>query len=62
MLQFWLERGDDETKRWQKMKRRQRTHLGSIVRKRDTAWQRDNVARRRGDTEVGKERRQCQLD
>jgi hypothetical protein len=42
LLQFWLERGGDEMKCCQKMKKRQRALLGSMGRKRD-------MARRRGD-------------
>jgi hypothetical protein len=36
MLQFQLERGDDEMKCCRKMKRRQRARLDSMGRKRDT--------------------------
>jgi hypothetical protein len=36
ILQFWLERRSDRMKRCRKMKRRQRAHLGSMERKRDT--------------------------
>jgi hypothetical protein len=36
MLQFQLERGGDGTKWCRKMKRRQRAHLGSMGRKRNT--------------------------
>jgi hypothetical protein len=36
MLQFWLERGSGWTKRYQKIKRRQRARLASMKRKRDT--------------------------
>jgi hypothetical protein len=43
MFQFRLERGGDKTKRCQKMKRRQRAHLGSTGSKRDTVRQRDDV-------------------
>jgi hypothetical protein len=35
MLQFQLERGGDRTKHYQKMKRRQRAHLGSMGSKHD---------------------------
>jgi hypothetical protein len=61
MLQFQLERGGDRTKRCQKMKWRQRTHLGSMGRKRDMTRWCDNVGRRRDDTGEGKGRRRCQL-
>jgi hypothetical protein len=37
MLHFQLKRGDDGTKYCQEMKWRQRTHLSSMERKRDTA-------------------------
>jgi hypothetical protein len=30
MLQFWFEMGGDGTKRYRKMKRRRRTHIGSM--------------------------------
>jgi hypothetical protein len=46
MFRFRLERGDDGTKRCQKMKRRQRAHLGSMGRKRDTVWRRRPEERR----------------
>jgi hypothetical protein len=36
MLQFRLERGGDRIKRYQKMKRMQRSHLDSVGRKHDT--------------------------
>jgi hypothetical protein len=61
MLQFWLEKGGDRKKRCRKMMRRQRAHLGSMRRKRDTAWLRDDVDRRRGDTGDGNGRRRRQL-
>jgi hypothetical protein len=57
ILQFQLGRGDDKTKRYRKIKRRQRAHLGSVESKRDTMRQRGNASRRRGDTEEGKGRR-----
>jgi hypothetical protein len=57
MLQFWLERGGDMTKRCRKMKWRQRARLGSIRIKRDTTQQCDDVGRRRGGTEEGKGKR-----
>jgi hypothetical protein len=37
MLQFQSERGGDGMKRYRKIKRRQRTRLGSMERKHDTA-------------------------
>jgi hypothetical protein len=37
MLRFRLERADDRMKRYQKMKRRQWAHLGSMKKKCDTA-------------------------
>jgi hypothetical protein len=48
ILQFRLEMGDDGTNHCRKMKRMQRTHLGAIRRKRDTARWHDTVDRRRG--------------
>jgi hypothetical protein len=59
MLQFWLETGGVEMKHCRKMKRRQRSHLGSMRRKRDMMWWYDNIGRRRGGTGEGKGRRQC---
>jgi hypothetical protein len=59
MLQFWLKRGGDGTKHCRKMKRRQRAHLGSMGRKRDTVRWHDNIGRRRGGIGEGKGRRQC---
>jgi hypothetical protein len=50
MLQFYLERGGDGTKRCRKMKPRQRARLGSMGRKCGTVRWRDNASRRRGDT------------
>jgi hypothetical protein len=41
---------------YRKMKQRQRAHLGSMGRKRDTMWQRDNIGQWRGDT--GEEKRE----
>jgi hypothetical protein len=38
MLQFQLERRDDETKRCRKIKRRQQARLSSIEIKCDTMW------------------------
>jgi hypothetical protein len=61
MLRFRLERGGDGSKRCQKMKRRQRAHLGSMRRKRDKARRHDDVGRMRGGTGEGKGRRQCQF-
>jgi hypothetical protein len=57
MFQFWLERGDDETKHCKKIKQRQRARLGSIRRKRGKERRRDDVGWRRGGTMVGKGRR-----
>jgi hypothetical protein len=54
MFQFWLSRGGDRTKSCQKMKRRQRAHLGSMRRKRDTMRWHGDIDRRRGDTGEGK--------
>jgi hypothetical protein len=54
IIQFWLERRDDVPKHFRKMKRRQRTHLDSLGRKRDTTRRSDDVGRRRGDTGEGK--------
>jgi hypothetical protein len=48
MLQFQLDGRGGETKRCQKMKMRQQTRLDSMERKRDIAWRRGNVDRRRG--------------
>jgi hypothetical protein len=61
MLQFWLERGGDGTKRCRKMKRRRRAHLGSMGRKCDTSQRCDDVDQRRDGTEEGKGRGRCQL-
>jgi hypothetical protein len=61
MLPFRFERGGDGTKRCQKMKQRQRVHLGSMGRKRDTTWWRDDIGGRRGGTGEGKGRRRRQL-
>jgi hypothetical protein len=57
MLQFQLERGGDGTKWCRKMKRRQRAHLGSMGRKRNTMRWRGDVAQRRGVTREEKVRR-----
>jgi hypothetical protein len=62
MLQFLLEGGSGGIKHCQKIKRRQRAHLGKMGWKCDTVRRRDDVSRRRGDTEEGKGRRQRQLD
>jgi hypothetical protein len=40
MLQFWLEKGDDGTKRCRKIKWRLRARLVSMKTKRDIAWRR----------------------
>jgi hypothetical protein len=61
MLPFWLKRGGDVMKHYQKMKQRQGARLDSMERKRDTALRCGNVDRRRGDTGEEKGRRQCQL-
>jgi hypothetical protein len=61
MLQFQLERGDDETNYCRNMKRSQRAHLGSMKKKCDMVRWRDDVGRRRGGTREGKERRRRQL-
>jgi hypothetical protein len=47
--------GGDGTKRYWKMKRGQRAHLDSMVRKRDTKRWRGDVSQRRGSTGEGKE-------
>jgi hypothetical protein len=57
LLWFWLKRRGDRIKHCQNMKQRQRARLGSMGRKRDTVRRRDDVDRRRGGTEEGKERR-----
>jgi hypothetical protein len=57
MLQFLLERGDNRTKHYRKMNRRQRASLGSMRRKYDTVRRRDDVGRRKGGTEERKARR-----
>jgi hypothetical protein len=61
MLRFRLERGDNMTKYYRKMKRSQRARLGFIGRKHDMTRWRDDVGRRRGDTREGKGRRKYQL-
>jgi hypothetical protein len=61
MLQFRVERGGDGTKHYRKMKRRQQARLGSMERKRDTTWRRDDIGRRRCGIGEGKERRRRQL-
>jgi hypothetical protein len=58
MFRFRLERVVDATKRYRKMKRRQRVRLDSMESKRDTAWRR---SRRRDMIEEGKVRRRRQL-
>jgi hypothetical protein len=61
MLQFWFEMGGDGTKRYRKMKRRRRAHIGSMGSKCDTARRCDDVGQGRGG--IGeKERRKCKLD
>jgi Zn-dependent M16 (insulinase) family peptidase len=57
MLQFRLKMRGDETKHYQKMKRKLRAHLGSMRRKCDTARRCGDVGRRRGRTIEGKGRR-----
>jgi hypothetical protein len=54
MLQFWLERGGDEMKRYWEMEQRQQAHLSSIGRKCDMARWRGDVGRRRDSTGRGK--------
>jgi hypothetical protein len=61
ILWFWLERGGDRTKHYQKMKRRQRSCLNSMGRKCDIARQHGNANQRRGGTGEGKEKRRCKL-
>jgi hypothetical protein len=61
MLQFQIDRGGDGTKRYRKMKRRQRARLDCIRRKCDTTRQGDNVGCRIGDTGDGKGRRRHHL-
>jgi hypothetical protein len=61
MLQFQFKRGDDEMKSCWKMKRRQRTRLGSMENKHDTAQLCGNVGRRRGGTGEGIGRRYMQV-
>jgi hypothetical protein len=61
MLQFRLERGGDGTKCCRKMQQRQRAHLGSMRKYRDTAQLCDDVDRRRDNTREGKKRRRRQL-
>jgi hypothetical protein len=55
MLQFQLEKEDNGTKHYRKMKWRYRTRLDSIGRKRDTTQWRGDISRRRDDTGGGKE-------
>jgi hypothetical protein len=61
MLPFQLERGGDETEHSQKMKQRQRVHLGSMKTKRDTTWRRGDIGLRRDNTGEWKGRRRYQL-
>jgi hypothetical protein len=51
---FRLERGDDGTKHYRKMKRRQRACLGSMARKCDMARPCNDVGQSRGSTREGK--------
>jgi hypothetical protein len=51
MLHFWFEGRDNGTKCCRKMNWGQRTHLGSMRRKRDMVRQCDNVDRRSSDNE-----------
>jgi hypothetical protein len=55
ILRFQVERGGDGMKHCQKMKWRQRGHLGSMGKKSDTVWRRGHVYRRRCGTEEGRE-------
>jgi hypothetical protein len=61
ILQFRLEKGDDATKHCQKMKRRQRTHLDSMRKNRDTVRWSGDVGQMRDDIREGKRRSQHQL-
>jgi hypothetical protein len=61
MLQFRLEIECNGIKRCRKMKRRQRSYLGSMRRKCDMTRQHDDVNQRRGDTGDGKGMRRLQL-
>jgi hypothetical protein len=61
ILRFQLKRGSDETKRYRKMKRGQRAHLGSMEKKRDMMRRCGDIDQRRGSIRKGKGRRQCQL-
>jgi hypothetical protein len=61
LLLFWLERGDDGTKCYQKMKQMQRARLSSMGRKRNTTRWNDGVGQRRGATREEKGRRRRQL-
>jgi hypothetical protein len=54
IFQFLLEGGSDGIKRCRKMKRGQRTHLGSMERKCDTTWWNGDVGRRRAPPGRGK--------
>jgi hypothetical protein len=62
MLQFWLESGGDGMKHYRNMKQRQRAHLGSMERKRDTTRWCGDISQMRGGTREGKRRIQRQLD
>jgi hypothetical protein len=57
MLQFQLERGRDGTKHSQNMNQRQRARLDSMGRKHDTVQRRDDIGRKRGNTEERKGRK-----
>jgi hypothetical protein len=56
MLQFWL-KGGAEMKHCQKMKQKQRVHLGSMGMKCDTVQRCDDIDRRRGEIGEGKSRK-----
>jgi hypothetical protein len=62
ILRFWLERGCDGTKHYQKMKRSQRARLGFMGRKCGMLQWRDDIGWRRGGSGEGKGRRRCHLD
>jgi hypothetical protein len=49
------------TKRYRKIKQRQRAHLDSMEKKCDITRRRDNVDRMRGDIGEGKRRRLCNI-
>jgi SRSO17 transposase len=54
MLHFWLKRGGDGIKHYQKIEWRQRARLDSMERKHDTTRQHDDIGRRRGSAEEEK--------